>query len=156
VTSPQSEEQAPDFTLKDQNNQDVTLSEFRGQKPVLLVFYPLAFSGICSTELCSLRDDLPQLADAAGDIAVLTVSVDSVFAHRTWADQQNFQFSLLSDFWPHGEVARRYGVFDEHKGIARRGTFAIDTTGTVRWQAVNEIGDRREVALYSEALAAVA
>ena len=143
---------APDFTLKDQNNQDVTLSSFYG-RPVLLVFYPLAFSGICSGELCTLRDDLPRFA--AEDVTILTVSVDSVFTHRVWADQEKFGFPLLSDFWPHGEVARSYGVFDDNKGVARRGTFAIDKTGVVRWRVVNEVGAARDYASYTEALAAI-
>lgn len=143
---------APDFTLKDQNNQSVTLSSYYG-RPVLLVFYPLAFSGICSGELCALRDDLPRFADE--NVTVLTVSVDSVFTHRVWAEQEKFDFRLLSDFWPHGEVARAYGVFDENKGVARRGTFAIDAGGVVRWRVVNEVGAARDHASYSEALAAI-
>ena len=156
MTIPQIGELAPDFTLQDQNNQHVTLSEFRGHRPVLLVFYPLAFSGICSDELCWLRDDLPRLRERLDEPALLTVSVDSLFVHRVWADQQNFQFPLLSDFWPHGEVARRFGVFDEVKGVANRATFAIDQSGVVRWQSVNDIGVARDEALYSQALTAVA
>ncbi len=148
---------APNFTLKDQNNQEVTLSSFRGKAPVLLVFYPLAFSGICSGELCALRDDLPRLGGNIGATAqLLTVSVDSVFAHRVWAEREGFDFRLLSDFWPHGDVARRYEVFDDNKGVARRGTFAIDTTGALRFKAVNDVSVARELSLYSEALAAVA
>ncbi len=150
-------ELATEFTLKDQNNQQVTLSSFRGSKPVLLVFYPLAFSGICSGELCALRDDLPRVAAEIGSVAqLLTVSVDSVFVHRVWAEQEKFEFPLLSDFWPHGKVARDYGVFDDNKGVARRGTFAIDVSGIVRWRGVNEIPVGRDLSLYTEALSAVA
>jgi peroxiredoxin (alkyl hydroperoxide reductase subunit C) len=133
---------APDFTLKDQNNQDVTLSRLRGT-PVLLVFYPLAFSGVCCGELCALRDDLPQLAQRVGSTAeLLTASVDSVFVHRVWAEQEGFGFRLLSDFWPHGAVARR--------------TFAIDAAGVLCFAAVNDIPVGRKLSLYGEALAAVA
>jgi peroxiredoxin len=147
---------APDFTLKDQNNQDVTLSRLRGT-PVLLVFYPLAFSGVCCGELCALRDDLPQLAQRVGSSAeLLTASVDSVFVHRVWAEQEGFDFRLLSDFWPHGAVARSYEVFDDNKGIARRGTFAIDAAGVLCFAAVNDIPVGRKLSLYGEALAAVA
>ncbi|MGI8648718.1 MAG: peroxiredoxin [Acidimicrobiales bacterium] len=150
-------ELAPDFTLRDQNNQEVTLSSFRGSKPVLLVFYPLAFSGICSGELCALRDDLPRVAAEIGTAAqLLTISVDSIFVHRVWAEQEKFEFPLLSDFWPHGKVARDYGVFDDNKGVSRRGTFAIDNAGIMRWQKVNEIPVGRDLSLYTEALSAVA
>src|ERR1700755_1458874 len=96
--------EAPDFVLKDQNNQEVRLSDFRGQRNVLLVFYPLAFTGTCQGELCSVRDNL--------NVQVLTVSVDSSPAHKVWAERENYQFPLLADFWPHGEVARAYGVFN--------------------------------------------
>jgi peroxiredoxin len=144
---------APDFTLKDQNNQEVTLSQFKGDKSVLLVFYPLAFSGICSAELCALRDDLPRFADDG--VQLLTVSVDSVFSHKVWAQQEGFDFPLLSDFWPHGGVAKSFGVFDERKGLALRGTFLIDTEGVVRYKVVNGIPDARNQAEYVGAVAAL-
>ncbi|NUS74242.1 MAG: peroxiredoxin [Corynebacteriales bacterium] len=153
MTTPTLGAAAPDFTLKNQHNQDVTLSSFRGEKNVLLVFYPLAFSGICSGELCSLRDDLPRITD--DNVEVLTVSVDSVFAHKVWAEQENFGFSLLSDFWPHGAVAQQYGVFDENKGIARRGSFLIDKEGIIRWSVVNDIPVAREQNDYLKAIAAL-
>src|SRR3984885_4511022 len=109
-------EQAPDFELKDQHGSPVRLSSFQGTKNVVLVFYPLAFSGVCSGELCALRDDFPEVT--RDDVELLTVSVDSMFTHRAWADQQKFSFGLLSDFWPHGSVAKTYGIFDEEKGLA--------------------------------------
>lgn len=141
--------QAPDFTLNDYNKQEVTLSSFRGDKPVLLVFYPFAFSGICQGELCQLRDEFDQYTN----VQVLGVSVDTPFALKAWAEQQGYQFPLLSDFWPHGGAARRYGVFDEAKGLALRGTFIIDTEGVVRWRVVNAIPDARDIDEYREALA---
>jgi peroxiredoxin len=147
-------DEAPDFELPDQHGTPVKLSSFRGAKNVVLVFYPLAFSGVCSGELCALREDFPEVN--SGDVALLTVSVDSVFTHRAWSDQENFQFSLLSDFWPHGGVARQYGVFDEAKGIATRGTFVIDKNGIVRWSVVNPVPQARDIADYQKALAELA
>jgi len=145
---------APDFELKDQHNTPVKLSSFRGKKNVVLVFYPLAFSGVCTGELCAIRDEFPEVS--SDDIELLTVSVDSGFAHRAWADAEHYDFALLSDFWPHGEVARSYGVFDENKGIATRGTFVIDKDGVVRWKVINPIPQARDIADYQKALAALA
>lgn len=144
---------APDFTLPDQNNQPVSLSSFKGEKSVLVVFYPLAFSGVCSGELCALRDDLPRFQ--SDSVQVLTISVDSFFVHRVWADQEKFDFPLLSDFWPHGAVAQTYGVFDEQKGSARRGTFLVDPEGVVRWKVVTGLGVARSTTDYASALAAL-
>ena len=144
-------EQAPDFELKDQHGSPVRLSSFQGTKNVVLVFYPLAFSGVCSGELGALRDDFPEIA--RDDVELLTVSVDSTFVLRTWADRDNFGFSLLSDFWPHGGVAKLYGVFDEDKGVATRGTFIIDKAGIIRWKVVNPIPQAREITEYKKVLA---
>ena len=147
-------DQAPDFELMDQHNTPVKLSSFRGKKNVVLVFYPLAFSGVCTGELCAMRDSFPEVT--RDDVELLTVSVDSGFAHRAWADAENYEFALLSDFWPHGDVARSYGVFDEGKGIATRGTFVIDKDGVVRWKVVNPIPQARDIADYQKALAELA
>ncbi len=144
-------DEAPDFELKDQHGTPVRLSGLRGQKNVVLVFYPLAFSGVCSGELCAMRDSVPE-ADRE-DVEVLTVSVDSVHVHRTWAETEGYEFGLLSDFWPHGGVAREYGVFDENSGLAVRGTFIIDKNGVVRWKVVNAIPQARDLADYQKALA---
>ena len=146
-------DQAPDFELKDQHGTPVRLSGFRGQKNVVLVFYPLAFSGVCSGELCAMRDDFPEVS--GDDVELLTVSVDSTYSHRAWADAEDFNFALLSDFWPHGDVARSYGVFDENRGIATRGTFIIDKSGVVRWKVMNPVPQAREIADYQKALAAL-
>ena len=147
-------DQAPDFELKDQHGTPVRLSSFRGSKNVVLVFYPLAFSGVCTGEMCAIRDQFPEIT--RDDVALLTVSVDSFFTHRAWADAENFQFGLLADFWPHGAVATAYGVFDEQKGLAIRGTFVIDTEGIVRWKVVNPIPQARDIADYQKALAELA
>lgn len=145
---------APAFTLKDQNNQEVSLSDFAGKKHVLLVFYPLAFTGVCEGELCGVRDNLGEYQ--SDDVQVLTVSVDSVFAHKVWAEREGFDFPLLSDFWPHGAVASAYGVFDDAKGIANRGTFVIDRDGVVRFAEMNLPGEPRDQAGWKKALADVA
>jgi peroxiredoxin len=144
-------DEAPDFELKDQHGTPVKLSGFRGSKNVVLVFYPLAFSGVCTGELCAMRDSFPEVS--RDDVELLTVSVDSGFAIRTWADREHFNFTLLSDFWPHGAVAQSYGVFDYKMGVATRGTFIIDKNGVVRWKVVNPIPQAREIADYQKALA---
>jgi peroxiredoxin (alkyl hydroperoxide reductase subunit C) len=145
---------APDFVLKDQNNQVVRLSDFQGRRVVLLVFYPLAFTGTCQGELGELRDNLHEYQN--DDVQVLTVSVDSVYAHKVWADREGFQFPLLADFWPHGAVARAYEVFNDTAGFANRGTFVIDRTGTVRFAELNQPGEPRDQAGWRKALAAAA
>jgi len=146
-------QEAPDFELRDQHGTPVRLSGFRGAKNVVLVFYPFAFSGVCSGEMCALRDSFPEVN--RDDVALLAISVDTVFSLRTWADQQNFGFEMLSDFWPHGAVARSYGVFDEKLGAAIRGTFIIDKNGVLRWKVVNPIPQARDIADYQKALAAL-
>lgn len=142
---------APDFTLKDQNGVDTSLSAFRGRKAVVLVFYPFAFSGICTGELCEIRDNLGDFVSDA--VQVLTLSCDPIFSLRAWADEQGYFFPLLSDFWPHGEVARSYGVFSEDHGMAIRGTFLVDADGVIRWTLVNGTGEAREFGGYRAALA---
>jgi peroxiredoxin (alkyl hydroperoxide reductase subunit C) len=123
--------EAPDFALKDQNNQVVRLADFRGRRNVLLVFYPLAFTGTCQGELCAIRDHLNDFVNDSTQ--VLAVSVDSSPAHKVWAEREGYEFPLLADFWPHGELARTYGVFNEERGFANRGTFIIDRAGVVRF-----------------------
>jgi len=145
---------APDFELPDQHGTPVRLSSFRGAKNVVVVFYPLAFSPVCSGELCGMRDEFPEVN--RDDVELLTVSVDSFFSHRAWADAENFQFELLADFWPHGAVAKEYGVFDADRGVALRGTFIIDKEGVVRWKVVNAIPQARDIADYQKALAGLA
>ena len=147
-------DEAPDFELPDQHGTPVKLSSFRGSKNVVLVFYPLAFSPVCSGELCAMREDFPEVS--RDDVELLTVSVDSLYSHRVWAEQENFQFALLSDFWPHGAVAKAYGVLDADRGVALRGTFVIDKEGVVRWKVVHPIPQARDIADYQKALAALA
>jgi peroxiredoxin len=146
-------EQAPDFTLKDQNNQEVRLSSFRDSRNVLLVFYPLAFTGTCQGELCSVRDNLNDFLNDATQ--VLTISVDSSPAHKVWADREGYEFPLLADFWPHGAVARAYGVFNDERGFANRGTFVIDQQGVVRFAEMTGPGQARDQDGWRKALAAL-
>jgi mycoredoxin-dependent peroxiredoxin len=137
---PEVGELAPTFTLRDQNNQKVSLEDFRGNKNVVLVFYPLAFTRTCESEMCAINDDLSHFEN--DDVQVLAVSVDSVFSHKVWAEQEGFTFPLLADFWPHGGVAQDYGCFDEIRGQATRGTFIIDKAGVLRWKLVQDSGAR--------------
>ena len=141
---------APDFELKDQTGQPVRLSDYRGKKAVVLVFYPFTFTGVCEGELCSIRDRIEQFQN--DDVETLAVSVDSPVVHRVWAEQQGFTFPILSDFWPHGEVAREYGVFNEVVGAAERGTFVIDRDGTIRYSVHNGLPDARDQEAYVQAL----
>ncbi|GAA2041922.1 MULTISPECIES: peroxiredoxin [Streptomyces] len=144
---------APDFTLKNQHGQSVTLSSFRGEKNVVLLFYPFAFTGVCTGELCALRDELPTFVN--DDVQLLAVSNDSPFSLRVFAEQEGLEYPLLSDFWPHGDTSRAYGVFDEEKGCAVRGTFIIDKEGVVRWTVVNGLPDARDIESYVTALKAL-
>ncbi|SFC67228.1 peroxiredoxin [Streptomyces aidingensis] len=141
---------APDFALRSQHGETIELASFRGEKNVVLVFFPFAFTGICTGELCALRDELPRFVNAGTQL--LAVSSDAPFALRVFADQEGLEYPLLSDFWPHGEVSRAYGVFHEGKGCALRGTFVIDRQGTVRWSVVNGMPDARDVKDYAAAL----
>lgn len=138
--------QAPDFALKDQHGATVRLSDFRGDKLTMVVFYPWSFTGICTSEMCEIRDALPQLE--ADEVQVLAVSCDAMPTQRVFADQQGLTYPVLSDFWPHGEVASDYGVFDSERGAALRGTFLVDREGIVRWQVVNGIGEARTLSDY--------
>lgn len=143
-------DRAPDFTLKDQYGAPVTLSSVLTDKAALVVFYPFAFSGICTGELCFVRDDLASYQN--DDVALLAVSCDPMPALKAWGEQQGYDFPLLSDFWPHGDVARSYGVFHDQAGFAIRGSFLIDRDGIVRYCVVNGPGEARD---FSEAAAAI-
>ncbi len=143
--------QAPGFSLLDQHRQAVRLADFRDHKNVVLVFYPWAFTSVCTGELGAVRDSLPRLQN--DEVQVLAVSCDAPASLRAFADANGFDFPLLSDFWPHGEVATAYGVFEPAVGAARRGTFIIDRAGVVRWTVDNAIPDARDLAAYEKALA---
>ena len=142
--------QAPDFELFNQFGQRVQLSQFRGKKSVALVFFPLAFSGICSGELCELRDNL-SLFDSSG-VELVGISVDSRHTLRAWGEQEKYSFDLLADFWPHGAVAKEYGVFLEEKGFANRATFLIDPDGIIRASFITAPGEPRSLEAYRAAI----
>jgi peroxiredoxin len=143
---------APEFTLKDQNGNDVSLADFRDQKAVALVFYPFTFTGVCEGELCRLRDDYSQFESAG--VQVLAVSCDSRHAQRVWAEQQGYTFPVLSDFWPHGAVAKAYGVFNEQLGCAIRATFVIGKDGVLVDEFhTDSLGEARAAERYTDALA---
>ena len=142
---------APDFTLRNQFGQPVSLGDFRGVSPVTLVFFPLAFSRTCQGELCELRDHLDVFREAGSEL--LGISVDSKHALRAWSEEQGYDFQLLADFWPHGEVARAYGAFLDERGYANRATFVIDAGGTIRASFATAPGEARTLEQYRAALA---
>jgi peroxiredoxin len=146
-------DQAPDFSLANQFGETVTLSQFRGVKPVVIVFYPLSFSGICTGELCELRDDIAKFERAG--VELLAISVDSKFVQKRFADQEGYQFSVLADFWPHGAVAESYGVFMPENGFANRATFVVNPDGAIAAKFITAPGQARDVGDYDRALASL-
>ena len=144
-------DEAPDFELRDQHAQLHRLADHRGKDNVLLVFFPFAFTGVCTGEMVALRDELPAL-EASGTV-VYAVSCDTVASLRVFAEQEGLAFPLLSDFWPHGAVSTAYGVFNDTLGAAQRGSFVIDRSGLVRWVVRNELPDARNIGDYQKALA---
>jgi len=128
---------APDFTLMNQDREPVTLSAERGH-PVVLAFFPAAFSGTCTKELCTFRDNIAKLNNAKAK--VYGISVDTFFTLKAFQTDQKLNFSLLSDF--NKQVIRDYGVFNEDmiglKGIAKRAVFVLDREGVVRYREVLE------------------
>ena len=131
---------APDFELPDENGNSVRLSDFKGKK-VFLVFYAADWSSICTSEMNCLRDDLPKFGGK--NVQILGISVDNIHSHAAWKATKGYQFPLLSDFWPHGGVARKYGIFDEKKGLAKRGAFVIDEKGIIKAILLNEVTQGR-------------
>ncbi len=144
---------APDFTLSDQHGEELTLSELVTEGPVALVFFPLAFSGICTGELCELRDNIAMFADSK--VRLVGVSVDSVHALRAWATQEDYEFSILSDFWPHGEVARQFDAFVPERGIATRATVVVGEGRKVLASFETSPGEARDFAAYREVIEAL-
>jgi peroxiredoxin len=144
---------APDFKLPNQHGETVSLSAFKGKKAVALVFYPYSFTGICTGELCEIRDNISMFED--DNVEVLAISCDSKFTQRVFAEQENYNFNLLSDFWPHGEVSKAYGVFLEESGMSTRATFVINSDGVVTAKFVTAPGQARDFADYRTAIAAL-
>jgi len=144
---------APDFELVNQHGQKISLSSFQGKKNVVVIFYPFAFSGICTGELCALRDDLAAFQNEK--VELISISCDPMYANKVFAEQEGYKFQVLSDFWPHGGIAKAYGVFDENRGCATRGSFIIGTDGKIKWMVVNGLGEARNIAEYKAALSAL-
>jgi peroxiredoxin len=134
---------APDFRTRNQHGESVSRADLLGA-PAVLVFYPWAFSGICRGELAALRDDHDRFTDRG--VTVLGVSCDAMFTLRAYADAEGLSFDLLTDHWPHGAIARAYGIFDEQAGCALRATFVLNAEGVITWRVVNGIGEAREMA----------
>jgi peroxiredoxin len=143
----------PAFELPNQPGEKVSLASFKGKKNVALLFYPFAFSGICTGELCAIRDDMNSFQNE--NVQLLAISCDPIFSQRAYAEKEGYKFPVLSDFWPHGVVSKAYGVFEEARGCAIRGTFIIDKEGILSWQVVNGMGDVRNILDYKSAIAAL-
>jgi peroxiredoxin len=143
-------DQAPDFTLMNQFGETVTLSSYQTEKPVVLVFYPLSFSGTCTEELCELRDNLATFDSA--EVELMAISVDSKFVQAKFAEDQGYKFQLLADFWPHGEVTKLYDVFLEDRGHGTRGTFVINKSGELVAKFITSPGEPRDFDSYKKAL----
>ena len=144
---------APDFELINQFGETVKLSDFLGKKPVVIVFYPLSFSGICTGELCEIRDNFAKFENE--NVELLAISVDSKFVQKQFAEHEGYKFSVLADFWPHGGVAKAYGVFIEDAGIANRATFVINKDGELVAKFITAPGQARSLDEYDRALASL-
>ncbi len=147
------EHAAPDFTLSSQSGEKVSLSDYRGTRNVVLMFYPFAFTPTCTGELCTLRDRYPDFVN--DDTVLLSVSCDSPATLKAFAAQEGLTHPMLSDFWPHGAVSRAYDAFVEQRGFPTRATFVIDKDGIVRWAVRNGPGEARNADDYAAALAAL-
>lgn len=141
---------APDFTLLNQDRQPVSLDSLRGSRSVI-VFIPFAFTRTCEGELCQIRDEYSLFDEA--DARVVAITCNTLHANRVWAEQQGFQFDLLSDFWPHGATARRYDTFNETFGYAERTTYFLDAEGVIVDVSRSEnLGEARPFEEYRAAL----
>ena len=144
---------APDFTLLNYDRNTISRSDLLGTN-TLLVFIPLAFTRTCTSELCDLRDNLGALE--AGGSRVVAVTCDTMGANRAWASSEGVTYPVLSDFWPHGEVSKAYGCFNEKLGVPNRTTYVIDADGVVRDIIESEsFGTARDFDSYTRALAAL-
>jgi peroxiredoxin len=152
VTHPLIGNLAPDFTLQNQNDESITLSDLRGT-PVLIVFSPLAFSPLFEEEVAKIRDSVE--LQTTGGVRILIITCDSMCTLRAWAEQHNFKGDLLSDWWPHGEVSRWYGIFNPRRGVAIRASFLVGGEGAVRWAVIHAPDDPRSVEDYIEAIKAL-
>ena len=146
-------QEAPEFTLPNHHGAPISLSSYRGKKNVVLIFYPWAFTGTCTGELCEIRDRMTSFDN--DETVTFAISCDTKFSLRIYAEREGYDFDLLSDHWPHGEVASAYGVFNEKAGAANRGSFVIDKDGVVRYAVLKAISDVRDPAEYEKVLASL-
>lgn len=144
---------APEFELPNQFGETVSLADFKGKKPVVIVFYPLSFSGICTGELCEIRDNFAKFENE--NVELLAISVDSKYVQKQFAEHEGYKFSVLADFWPHGAVAKKYGVFLEDNGFANRATFVVNTDGNLVAKFITAPGQARSLDEYDRALASL-
>ena len=143
-------ERAPELVLPDQRGELVRLSDLVADRHALVVFFHSAFSSICTGELLDIQLNIDEFVNDR--VQVLAVSCDQTYALRAWAAHEGYRFPLLSDFWPHGKACRDWGVLDESAGVARRGTFLVDPSHTVRWSLQQEAGQVREVGVLHRAV----
>ena len=142
---------APDFTLKDQNQKEVKLSDFKGKKNVVIVFYPLDWSPVCTNEHVCFVNEMKNFEQL--DAAVLGVSVDSVWSHKAFAEKMGIHYSLLADFQPRGAVGDKFGVYLADKGITGRAIAIVDRNGNLAWFKNYDIPTVPDIKEVSEALA---
>lgn len=142
-------QQAPAFSLPDVHGTPIEVPD-PDSSALVVVFFPFAFSEVCTGELAALADNLAMFHQAGAE--VVAVSCDPVFALRAYDEQHDFGFDLLSDFWPHGAISSRYGVFDPAAGYAHRGSVLIDEQGTIRWRLLTGSGQMRPISAYRAAL----
>jgi peroxiredoxin len=146
---------APDFELRSHRGGTVTLSNYRGKKNVVVAFHPLAFTPVCANQMCAYESDLSRFDES--NTVVFGLSIDAQPAKAAWAQMLGaISFDLLSDFHPHGEVARKYGVFREKDGISERAVFLVDKSGTIAWARVYDIPEQPANADLFEALESTA
>jgi peroxiredoxin len=144
---------APDFTLKDQTQKEIKLSDFRGKRNVVLMFYPLDWSPVCTNEHACMVNDMKEFEKL--DAQVLGLSVDSVWSHKAFAEKMGINYPLLADFQPRGAAAEKYGLFLADKGITGRAIFIIDKNGNVAWKKQYDIPQLPDIKEVAAALAAV-
>jgi mycoredoxin-dependent peroxiredoxin len=146
-------DKAPDFSLKDQQNNTVTLEDLKGQK-ALVVFIPFPYTGHCNNEACALRDDFDSLKELGAQVVI--INVHAAPYNRKWAEEHELPFPVLSDFWPHGAVAQAFGSFNDQIGTAMRVSYVLDKDGVVREIIrTDSLGQPREHAAYAEALSKI-
>jgi peroxiredoxin len=144
---------APEFTLKDQSQKEIKLSDYAGKRNVVLIFYPLDFSPTCTTEHACFVNDLKQFE--ALDAQVLGLSVDSAWAHKAFAEKMRITYPLLADFQPRGEVGDKYGVYHADKGITGRAIAIINKAGKIAWFKNYDFGVVPDMKEVGQALAAI-